>query len=212
MQLDDAADLTGGIHHHVPGQIGARSLQRREFITLLGGAAAWPFAARAQQPERTRKIGVLIGADESDADRQMWIAEFHETLKELGWIDGHNIRTDWRWAAGDRSRAAAYATELVALEPDVLFGDNTFVVAELQQATRTLPIVFAMALDDDVLALGKPALAQSIHEGFACWLRRDGWVICKKANAIESTASSRARNRPPSSDMNSRRCVPDRPT
>ena len=136
-------------------------MQRRNFITLLGGAVtAWPLKARAQQPERVRRIGVLIGADESDPDRQIWIAEFRKTLTELGWIDGRNIRIDWRWAAGDRDRASTYATELVALKPDVLFGDNTFVVIELQQATRTLPIVFAMVnnpiLSGFVTSLARP--------------------------------------------------------
>jgi putative ABC transport system substrate-binding protein len=124
-------------------------MQRRQFITLLGGAAAaWPLAARAQQPSgRVRRIGALIGGDESDADRQATVAAFRKALQDLGWTEGRNLRIDWRWAANDANRARTYAAELVALNPDLLFGDNSFVVRELQQATRTLPIIFARTTD-----------------------------------------------------------------
>jgi putative ABC transport system substrate-binding protein len=123
-------------------------IRRRDFITLLGGAAAWPLAARAQQSaERMRVIGALIGGAEVDAERQRWAAEFREALAKLGWIEGRTVRIEWRWAAGDNGRAAAYAAELAGLRPDALFGDNTFVVMELQKATRSLPIVFAKVND-----------------------------------------------------------------
>jgi putative ABC transport system substrate-binding protein len=118
-------------------------MRRREFITLLGAAIARPLAARAQQTERVRRIGVLVGGDESDPDRQSWFVEFKNALQKLGWTDGRNIRMDVRWAAADRGRAAAYAANLVALNPDALFVDNTFVAEALQMATRAVPIVFA---------------------------------------------------------------------
>jgi putative ABC transport system substrate-binding protein len=123
-------------------------MRRRDFITVLGGAtAAWPLAARAQQAARMRTIGALIGGAENDAERQRWVDAFREALAKLGWIEGRTVRIAWRWAAGDSDRAAAYAAELAAQRPDVLFGDNTFVVVQLQKATRALPIVFAKVND-----------------------------------------------------------------
>jgi putative tryptophan/tyrosine transport system substrate-binding protein len=118
-------------------------MQRREFIAALGSAAAWPLASRAQQTDRMRRIGALIGGAESEAYRQANVEEFRKALQELGWIEGRNIRIDLRWAAGDFDRARSFSAELIGLQPDVLFGDNTFVVAALQQATHTVPIVFA---------------------------------------------------------------------
>ena len=120
---------------------------RREFITLLGGAAAWPLAARAQQPSPMRRIGVLVGGRESDAERQGYVAAFRSTLQGLGWVEGRNLRIDLRWAEGNVDHARAYAADLVALKPNVLFGDNTFVIIELQQATRAIPIIFARVTD-----------------------------------------------------------------
>jgi ABC-type uncharacterized transport system substrate-binding protein len=123
-------------------------MDRREFITLLGGAAAaWPLAARAQQDGRVRRIGAMIGGDETDVERQANLGAFRKMLQDPGWIEGRNLRLDVRWAAADIGRARALATELVALNPDLLFGDNTFVVSALQQATRTLPIIFARVTD-----------------------------------------------------------------
>src|SRR5207302_670766 len=119
-----------------------------EFITLLGGATAgWPLAARAQQGGRPRRIGALIAGDEGDEDRKAYVAAFRKVLADLGWMEGRNLAIDWRWAAADAGRAQTYAAELVALNPDLLFGDNTFVLEALQQATRTLPIVFARVSD-----------------------------------------------------------------
>jgi putative tryptophan/tyrosine transport system substrate-binding protein len=122
----------------------SRHTKRRDFIAGLGSAAGWPLAGRAQQGEPVRRIAALIGVDESQVSRQTWVAEFRKRLHELGWIEGRNLQINWRWAAGDRDRARRYASELVALRPDVLFGDNTFVVAALLEATRILPIVFAL--------------------------------------------------------------------
>ena len=119
-------------------------MKRREFITLLGGAAAaWPLAARAQQAERMRRIGVLMPAAADDPEGQARIAAFLQGLQQLGWTDGRNVRIDTRWGAGDADRIRRYAAELVALAPDVILAAGTSTVGPLLQATRTVPIVFA---------------------------------------------------------------------
>jgi putative tryptophan/tyrosine transport system substrate-binding protein len=123
---------------------------RREFITLLGSAAAaWPLAARAQQPgERVRRIGVLMGHAESDSDAQANVAAFRETLHKLGWAEGRNIRIDTRWPiAGDVESMQRLAKELVALQPDVILSQITPTTAALLQQTHTIPIVFAPVSD-----------------------------------------------------------------
>src|SRR5215467_1338151 len=123
-------------------------MRRRDFVGLLGtAAAAWPLGAGAQQGGRTRRIGALIGGGEDDAERQDTFAEFKNALSGLGWTDERNLRIDVRFASSDTGRARELAAELVALNPDVLFGDNTFVIAQLLQATRTIPIVFARVTD-----------------------------------------------------------------
>src|SRR5271169_3993412 len=96
-------------------------MRRREFIAGLGGAAAWPLAARAQQPDRMRRIGVLMDTDESNSDGQARIAAFRETLRGLGWTEGRNIQIDSRWGGADVEHTHAYATELVGFKPDVIF-------------------------------------------------------------------------------------------
>jgi len=121
-------------------------LKRRSFITLLGGAAAWPLAARAQQPERMRRIGVLMYLAAGDAEGQARLAALTESLKQLGWSDGRNLRIDTRWAT--TGNIHAQVAELVALAPDVLIaGNGTPTVAPLLQATRTVPIVFVTVID-----------------------------------------------------------------
>jgi putative ABC transport system substrate-binding protein len=123
-------------------------MKRREFITLLGGAAAtWPLAARAQQPEQMRKIGVLMGFAESDRDGQAFVAAFREGLQKLGWVEGRNIRIDTRWAAGDTDSMQRFAKELVALQPDLILSHLTPTTTALLQHTRTIPIVFALVAD-----------------------------------------------------------------
>jgi putative tryptophan/tyrosine transport system substrate-binding protein len=122
-------------------------MQRREFITLLGGAAAWPIAARAQQPEKVRRIGVLMGGPESDPEEQARLAAFLDGLQQLGWTDGRNVRIDTRWPAGDAGRFRTYAAELVGLAPDVILASASASVAALQQASRSVPIVFANVID-----------------------------------------------------------------
>ena len=117
--------------------------RRREFITLLGGATAWPRAARAQQPERVRRIGMLMTTAADDPEGQTRIVAFVQGLQQSGWTDGRNIRIDTRWAAGDADRFRRYAEELLALAPDVILASATPSVQALQRATRTVPIVFA---------------------------------------------------------------------
>ena len=121
---------------------------RREFITLLGGAAAaWPLAARAQQSERMRRIGVLVFQAADERVTQARIAAFIRRLKEFGWTDGDNVQIEYRWAAGETDNARRYAAELVALTPDVILASGATVVSALQQASRTVPIVFVNVID-----------------------------------------------------------------
>jgi putative ABC transport system substrate-binding protein len=123
-------------------------IRRREFITLLGGAAvAWPLAARAQQPDRVRRIGVLMNPAADDPEGQGRLAAFLQGLQELGWADGRNVRIEYRWTEGDPDRARRGAAELVALAPDVILAATTPGVTAVQQATRTVPIVFVTVLD-----------------------------------------------------------------
>jgi putative tryptophan/tyrosine transport system substrate-binding protein len=122
-------------------------VKRRAFISLLGGAAAWPFAARAQQGEQVRRVGVLMSDAESDPEAQANAAAARQGLQELGWTDGRNVRIDYRWAGGDKDRMRALATELVALQPDVILARSTPATAALKAETRTIPIVFTTVSD-----------------------------------------------------------------
>ena len=120
---------------------------RREFITLLGGAAAaWPLAARAQQTAMHR-VGVLMPGTESDQEEQSRLTAFQQGLAKAGWMNGRNAQIDYRWGALDLDRLRALAIELVGLQPDVLFAGNTTALAALQRATRSVPIVFALVAD-----------------------------------------------------------------
>jgi putative ABC transport system substrate-binding protein len=122
-------------------------IRRREFITLLGGAAAWPLAARAQQSERMRRIGVLMPFDENDPQGKREYSAFTKALADLGWTDGRNVRMDARWAGADTNRVQALAQELVGLKPDIIVTGGTPATAALQLETRTIPIVFANVAD-----------------------------------------------------------------
>ena len=137
-------------------------MKRREFITLLGGVAtAWPLAARAQQPNRTRLIGVLIAYAESDPSARSWIAAFRGALTKLGWTEGSNLRTEVRWGAGDADKIRSLAKELVDLRPDVIVGQSTPVVVALVRETQTIPIVFLNVADPIgsgfVVSLARPS-------------------------------------------------------
>ena len=119
------------------------TIGRREVLAALGGAAAaWPLAARAQQPDQMRRIGVLMGYAKSDLEAQAWVTAFVQGFKELGWIVGRNVSIDYRFGAGDADRIRAYAGELVGLAPAVILAHTSPAMAALQQATRTIPIVF----------------------------------------------------------------------
>src|SRR5580704_2323038 len=123
-------------------------MQRREFITLLGGAAGvWPLAARAQQQERLRRIGVLMNLSESEAAAQGSVAAFRQRLHELGWLEGQNAQIETRWAAGEAELYHGLAAELVALAPDVILAATTAAVRALKEITPTVPVVFVGVID-----------------------------------------------------------------
>jgi putative tryptophan/tyrosine transport system substrate-binding protein len=122
-------------------------MRRRTFIAGLGGAAAWPVVARAQQPDRVRRIGVLMNAAADDPLAQSWLAAFAQGLQQFGWELGGNLRMDTRWGEGDTERFRKYAAELVALAPDVIVATSASSVIYLQQASRTIPIVFVTTID-----------------------------------------------------------------
>jgi putative tryptophan/tyrosine transport system substrate-binding protein len=120
---------------------------RREFITLLGGVAAWPVVARGQQAEQVRRIGVLQNLAADDPEGHARLAAFVERLQQLGWTEGRNLRIDIRWGAGDGELNRKYASELVALAPDAILAVTSLAVGALQRATRTIPIVFVQVAD-----------------------------------------------------------------
>jgi putative tryptophan/tyrosine transport system substrate-binding protein len=137
-------------------------MRRREFITLLGGAtAAWPLTVRAQQGERVRRIGVLMGFAESDPTAQSWVAAFRDALAKLGWSEGNNLQAELRWGAADPDRIRTLAKELVGLRPDAIFDQTTPVTDALARVTQTIPIVFVYVADP-------------IGSGFAASLARPG--------------------------------------
>jgi putative ABC transport system substrate-binding protein len=123
------------------------NVKRRDFMTVLGGAAAWPLAARAQQGDRVRRIGVLIGGDENVA--KTLVSTFTQALADLGWTEGRNVRMDFRGTGGDINRIRAVAQELVGLQPDIILALSTRAVVALQRETRTIPMVF-LAVSDPV--------------------------------------------------------------
>jgi putative ABC transport system substrate-binding protein len=122
-------------------------MKRREFITLLGGAAAWPLAARAQQGDRVRRIGMLMGGDENDPLRKSFVSAFTHALAGLSWTVGRNARMDLRSAGDDINRIRAVAQELVRLQPDIILTGGDPITATVQRETRTIPIVFAGVSD-----------------------------------------------------------------
>jgi putative tryptophan/tyrosine transport system substrate-binding protein len=139
-------------------------VSRRTFITMLGGAAAWPFVARAQQAGRVRRIGVLMGIAESDREGQTRLTAFRQGLQDLNSPESRNIRIDYRWGAGDAARIKDYAAELIGLAPDAILATNTPTVRALQQATQAIPIVFA-------------GLSDPVGDGFVASLSKPGGNI-----------------------------------
>ena len=122
-------------------------MRRREFISLLGGAVAWPLAAHAQQRERMRRIGVLLPATADDAHYQAWFGAFLQGLEPRGWSIGRNVQIDTRWATSNADAVRRHAAELVALAPDVILTPGASTVGPLLQVTRTVPIVFVVGAD-----------------------------------------------------------------
>jgi putative tryptophan/tyrosine transport system substrate-binding protein len=142
-------------------------MRRREFITLLGGiAVAWPLAARAQQTERMRRVGVLMGFAESDPTAQSWVAAFRDALAKLGWAEGSNLRIELRWGAADPDRIRTLAKGLVDLRPDAIFDQTTPVTGALARETTTIPIVFTYVADP-------------IGSGFVASLARPGGNVTR---------------------------------
>ena len=147
-------------------------MRRREFITLLGGAAAArPIAAWAQQPDRMRRIAVLMGWSDTNSQFSSLIDTFVQDLARLGWADGHNVQIDIRWTAGDVSRAQTFAKDLVELQPDLIFASTTPVTTALQRETRTIPIVFVIVADP-------------VSAGFVASLSRPGGNITGFTNVV----------------------------
>src|SRR5262249_11652855 len=123
--------------------LGREAMRRREFVTLIGGAAAaWPLAARAQQGDHVRRIMLLRGGNENDPAWKTRLSAFTQALSDLGWTDGRNVRMDLRWGGGDTNRMQALARELVSLQPDVIVTAATPATVAVQRETRTIPIVF----------------------------------------------------------------------
>jgi putative ABC transport system substrate-binding protein len=151
--------------------------KRREFITLLGGAAAWPLAARAQQTERMRRLAVLMAHAESDPEGQANVAAFREGLRKLGWMEGRNLRIDTRWAAANVESIQQFAKELVALQPDLILSANTPTTAALLQQTRTIAIIFAN-------------VSNPVGDGFLASLPRPGGNVTGFTN-LESTMAGK---------------------
>jgi len=138
------------------------AMRRRDFITLLGGAAVvWPLAAQAQQSERRRRIGVLIQLVEGDPEGQKRLAAFREHLEKLGWRVGVNLQIDYRWAVSSAERAQTATAELLSLTPDVILANGTNALRAVQQATHTVPIVFTTVIEP----VGQGFVANLAHPG-----------------------------------------------
>src|SRR4029077_5143805 len=122
-------------------------MRRREFISLVGGAAAWPLTARAQQGERMRRVGLVLARAQDDPEAQAQLATFVQTLQSSGWTTGRNVQLDIRWGAADPELSPRYAAEIVALAPDVILAATSAATVAVREATRTLPVVFVNVSD-----------------------------------------------------------------
>src|SRR6516164_2906936 len=152
-------------------------MRRREFITLLGGAAVWPLAARAQQSERVRRIGILLATTANDAEFQAWVGAFLQALALLGWTIGRNVRIDIRWATANADEIRRQAAEMVALAPDVILAHGASTVGALLQVTHTVPIVFPI-VSDPVAAGYVDSMARP--GGNATGFTSFDWNVCAK--------------------------------
>jgi ABC-type uncharacterized transport system substrate-binding protein len=162
-------------------------LRRRELIALLGGAAAaWPIAARAQLREQKRRVGVLVNLAADDPMGQARVAAFVQGLQAAGWSDGGNVRVDTRWAAADPGNYRQYAAELIALGPDVVLASTTAAVVQLQQASRTVPIVFVSAIDPVgsglITSMARPGGSVTGFVIFEYALQRNGSSCSKRSH------------------------------
>ena len=135
-------------------------IRRREYVTNLGGAAAWPLAARAQQGDRERRIGVLMAGGENDPEYKARLSAFTQALSDLNWTDSRNVRIDLRWTGDDINRIRAFAQELVGLQPGIILTSSTPATAAFQLETRTIPIVFATVADPVVSASSRVSTAR----------------------------------------------------
>jgi putative ABC transport system substrate-binding protein len=158
-------------------------MRRREFITVVGGAIAWPLAARAQQAERKRRIAVLLGWSETPIYRSS-VDAFVQELARLGWEDGRSVQIDVRWANGDVGRIPTLADELIALQPDLVFTSTTPVTAALQRETHTIPIVFVIVADPvgSGFVAGLPRPGHGVHQ------RRSlaGWQVARDTKRLRT--------------------------
>ena len=137
-------------------------IRRREFIAGLGGAAAWPLAARAQERNRVRRIGALWPGDENDLATKTSVSAFTQALAGLGWTDGRDVRMDLRWGGDDTNRSRALAQELVGTQPDIILAGGTPATVALQRETRTIPIVFASVADPAANGIVLPAEEETV--------------------------------------------------
>ena len=153
-------------------------MRRRTFITLLGGtAAAWPLAVRAQQGERVRRIGVLMGGHETDSEAQTWKKAFELRLAELGWTDGRNVRIDYHWAGGDPAFSRTFAKEMLSIGPDVVLAVGTAALVALSEETHTVPIVFTR-------------ISNPVERGFVATLAKPGGNVTDFTN-FDATMSGK---------------------
>ena len=157
-------------------------LKRRDFITLLGGAVAWPFAARAQQPRPMRRIGVLTSSNESDPEAQASMAAFRGELGRLGWTEGRNIAIEYQWAEGRTERFAEISSEFVRLKVDVIVTYGTAAIAAAKRATNIIPIVFAGAAARHRRAAFEAAdyLMDRLKTEAVFWKREVGEATCSR--------------------------------
>ena len=154
-------------------------IKRRAFISLLGGAAAWPLVARAQQPEQLRRIAVFMDLAEGDPEGQARVAALKRELQDLGWIEGRNLRIESRWAAGEAARMRPLAEELVSLAPEVIVSSGAPTLAALQQTTRTIPLVFAQVLDPVAASHAPVAISPDSVPSNTQWAG-SGWVRSRR--------------------------------